>query len=290
MEPDSGRRMARSETGNPVAEYHQLQLGNRFGSGALGFRQAADRMSDGRKNHTRRRRGPHSLYVPQHGGGRDRPSGYRTGSSGRLRRLCPEEPGILQGRQSVDQCRADHGRSGLAERKAYPRRTLGRLRGRLAMGHRRLLARIAVIDQLPFQRRFVRSDRRQLLLFRAAADFRHHQRTRLRIRRLPEDRHGRRNPFPFRSDPDERRRRRRRSELPERIFLYQGQQQPDRRGGSLVAYDRLYLQTDRHGRRRIVHDPAGRRRHIGQGAHVRIQKRQGDFAGNRPGRYNADRL
>lgn len=104
------------------------------------------------------------------------------------------------------------------------------------------------------------------------------------------NRHGRRNPFPFRSDPDERRRRRRRSELPERIFLYQGQQQPDRRGGSFVAYDRLYLQTDHHGRRRIVHDPAGRRRHIGQGAHVRIQKRQGDFAGNRPGRYNADRL
>ena len=39
-----------------------------------------------------------------------------------------------------------------------------------------------------------------------------------RIRRLPEDRHGRRNPFPFRSDPDERRRRRRRSELPKGYF------------------------------------------------------------------------
>ena len=155
--PIQGGGWRGQEAGNPVAEYHQLQLGNRFGSGALGFRQAADRMSDGRKNHTRRRRGPHSLYVPQHRGGRDRPSGYRTGSSGRLRRLCPEEPGILSRGQSVDECRADHGRSGLAERKAYPRRTLGRLRGRLAMGHRRLLARIVVIDRLPLQRRFVRA-------------------------------------------------------------------------------------------------------------------------------------
>ena len=165
MESDSGRGMSRRESPGYFSGDHREQYSRRLDARSLGDRRGRDGLRDGRAHHARRPDRPHSLYVPQHRARGDRSSGYQSGDAGRFRRLCPEESGLLRRFLALDRRSAAQGRAGLAERGADADRTLGRLCRRQRLGHRRVYAGHAALDDLSFRRAF-RADRRRMFLFR----------------------------------------------------------------------------------------------------------------------------